>query len=723
MNLWQRVVDANRPGPPEHSLRFRAATTAAVAVAVAACHAQGELSTPVAVGTLVATLAGNVLSYRTRQRPWPVVKPLLAVCVLGGFAWFLLTVNRTATPGDVASVEAPLATLFCWVLATHAFDVPSRRDVAYSLAGSAALVALAAAQSVDAGFALFVALWVLCVLVALVSMWQSMASVTGAPWGLLGGSVATTAAVALGLLVVLPAPQVATSLVFPSSSTGDAPVTSPSHLTDGNPTTPARSAAPSGRLGVGGYLGFARSLDTADRVALGNQVVLRVRASRPGYWVGQTYDTWSGRSWSETGGNGSRLRVLTGGSPYAIPVAGDAQAPLAANTTDVDTFYLAESGPNLVFHTENASRVYLDTPRLFLSADGTIVSSSSMAAGTVYTVVSEDNTATPAQLRSASPGGPEPVTSLTAAQEARYLQLPHPYRRVSALAHRIAGGRDRYDAVVSLERWMGTHIHYSTNIPPLPAGVDAVDSFLFRTRVGYCEQISTALTVMLRTLGIPAREAVGYVPGSYNPVTDLYDVRAKDAHAWVQVWFPGYGWQSFDPTARVPLANPSPGAVLATGLDHLAGRLPWVPIGGALVATGVVLAAVRLARRRPPTWAHRVVHDLERAGQRVLAPRATGETLVAYADRLAEALGPPGAGVPAAARSVERSIFGGETPRPAEVAAATAAARSARRVAARSARQGAARAARQAPAHGLSGGRAPGPRRRRPRRRPEDGTA
>ena len=93
--------------------------------------------------------------------------------------------------------------------------------------------------------------------------------------------------------------------------------------------------------------------------------------------------------------------------------------------------------------------------------------------------------------------------------------------------------------------------------------------FLFGNRRGYCEQISTSLTVMLRTLGVPAREATGYVPGPYNPLTDLYEVQAKDAHAWVQVWFPGYGWQSFDPTADVPLANPSP----ANGLAHDAGRV------------------------------------------------------------------------------------------------------------------------------------------------------
>ncbi len=697
MSLWQRVVDANRPGPPEHSVRFRAATTAAVAVAIAACHAQGELSAPVAAGALLATVVGNVLSYRTRERPWPAVKPLLAVCVLAGFGWFLLTVTRTATPGDVASVEAPLATLFCWVLGTHAFDVPSRRDVAYSLAGSAALMAVAAAQSVDVAFAGFVALWAGCVLVGLVSMWQSMASVTGAPWGLLGGSVLTTGVVALGLLVALPAPHVSASLAFPSSSGGDAPVTSPSHLTDGSPSRPARAASPSGRLGVGGYLGFARSLDTADRVALGNRLVLRVRASRPGYWVGQTYDTWNGRSWSETGpgGVGGSVRVLGGGSPYAVPVAEDALAPLAANPTDVETFYLAESGPNLVFHTENATRVYIDTPRLFLAGDGTIVSASSMGAGTVYTVVSQDVTATAAQLRAAGTGSSLAATSLTPAERARYLQLPRPYRRAAALAQQVAGGRDPYDAVAALERWMTTHVRYSTDIPPLPAGADAVDSFLFGARVGYCEQISTALTVMLRTLGIPAREAVGYVPGSYNPVTDLYDVRAKDAHAWVQVWFPGYGWQSFDPTADVPLANPSPGAVLVDGLGHLAGRLPWAPIGGAIAVVVMGLAAVRVVRARPPTWAHRVVSDLERAGHRALVPRGTGETLAAFARRLAEALGPPGAGLPAAVRTVERAAFGGHAPGPDEVAAATAAARAARRGARRAVTPGRGRALRR----------------------------
>ena len=135
--------------------------------------------------------------------------------------------------------------------------------------------------------------------------------------------------------------------------------------------------------------------------------------------------------------------------------------------------------------------------------------------------------------------------------------------------------------------------------------------------LGYCEQISTATVVMLRSLGIPAREAVGYVPGSYNPITDLYDVQAKDAHAWVQVWFPGYGWQNFDPTADVPLANPSPG--FGAGRHRRARPAPTsrgFPSAWSVAVVAAVVEVRRRRRRRPPTWAHQVAADLARGGAR-----------------------------------------------------------------------------------------------------------
>ena len=141
-----------------------------------------------AVFAVVATVVGNALSYWRRERPWPLVKPILAVCAIGGFVWFIATVSHTATPGDISTVEGPLAVLFAWVLCTHAFDVPARRDVAYSLAGSAALMAVAAAQSVDLSLGVYVVAWAACGVWGLVAMWQSMSGTRGVPWLTLGAA-------------------------------------------------------------------------------------------------------------------------------------------------------------------------------------------------------------------------------------------------------------------------------------------------------------------------------------------------------------------------------------------------------------------------------------------------------------------------------------------------------------------------------------------------------
>ena len=690
MTLWQRVVQANRPGPPEHSIPFRIASAAAVCVAAAACWSQGELSAAMCLFTIAATVVGNVVSYRQRAHPWPAVKPVLAACAVGGFVWFIATVTHDATPGDITTVEAPLAVLFAWVLSTHAFDVPARKDVAYSLAGSAALLAVAAAQSVDLSLAGYVIAWAACGVFGLVAMWQSIAEIHGIPWRAIATSAIAVVLVGVALVAVLPAPRVSASLIFPSSSVGSN-VTTPSNLTDGSASLPAHAASPRGRTGVGGYLGFAKSLDTGARTTLGNQVVMRVRASRPNFWVGETFDEWNGQSWLQAANpaKGPAVPELPPGSPFTIAPTADEAGAQVGGPLDVQTFYLAQSGPNLVFHADEAERVYIESRTLLLPGDGTIVSSTSMGAGTIYTVVSDDSEATGAELRQATLPGQGPLAGSSLApfldpnERTHDLQLPHPYPQVAALARQITAGAATsansgprtYDRVEAIESWMSSHVRYTTDIPPLPPGADAVDSFLFGSREGYCEQISTATVIMLRSLGIPAREAVGYVPGSYNPITDLYDVEAKDAHAWVQVWFPGYGWQDFDPTAVVPLANPAPGSVIAHAVARSLAGLPWIPIGAVvlLIAAGWVL--VRRRSHRPPTWAHQVASDLARGGAKRGLPRRAGETFTAYGERLARADPADHDALLANTALVERLTYGGIEPTAVERADALAFAR------------------------------------------------
>ena len=379
---------------------------------------------------------------------------------------------------------------------------------------------------------------------------------------------------------------------------------------------------------------------------------MQVRAERPSFWVGETFDTWDGQSWAASK---RASRPLSDGSPFVLPASlGD--VPLGV--PDLQTFYVAGSTADLVFHADSATQLWFPTQRVFYSSDGTIVSPIGLGSGSVYTVESAVTTPTFAELRHDTS-----TQSLPPEAQQQYLQLPHSYPRVLALARSItAGDTTTSDKVRSLMAWIGSHTHYALDIPPLPAGADTVDEFLFGNRVGFCEQISTSLAVMLRSLGIPTREAVGYVPGSYNPITDLWQVRADDAHAWVQVWFPGYGWQSFDPTAAVPFANPSPGTTALKDVAAALRRVPWVPVAAVVAAAGLVAVMLRWRRSRPATWAERVARSVERAGRRAGRPRRPSETLGEYATTLDSLAGGGSATWGPLATSVEASVYGGEEP-------------------------------------------------------------
>jgi len=194
----------------------------------------------------------------------------------------------------------------------------------------------------------------------------------------------------------------------------------------------------------------------------------------------------------------------------------------------------------------------------------------------------------------------------------RYLEVPGSTTpETVALANELAADAgSTYDVVLAYDAWLSANVEYDLNAPLPAAGEDAVHDFLFDSQLGFCEQIASALTIMLRTQGVPARLATGYVPGTRDEVAGVFEVRASDAHAWVEVWFPETGWQAFDPTASVPLAadaeSGSVGGDLAGALGDAIGEHP---IRLALFAGGafaVVLAAqltrLTVERRRRGRW-------------------------------------------------------------------------------------------------------------------------
>ncbi len=172
------------------------------------------------------------------------------------------------------------------------------------------------------------------------------------------------------------------------------------------------------------------------------------------------------------------------------------------------------------------------------------------ADGASYDVTSLTSTADPDALMGAGVDYPEWVTD-------RYLQLGDTVTPETVdLALQIAAeGTSPYEQAVLIEHWLRENIVYDERVEAPPEDADVVDYVLFDNRRGYCEHYSSSMTVMMRALGVPARTVVGYYPGDFDQSRDGFVYRQLNAHAWTEVFFPGYGWIPFEPTANRPLSD------------------------------------------------------------------------------------------------------------------------------------------------------------------------
>jgi len=178
-----------------------------------------------------------------------------------------------------------------------------------------------------------------------------------------------------------------------------------------------------------------------------------------------------------------------------------------------------------------------------------------------------------------SPVAPPPPEELRAAQrgytpsDRYYLQLPRLDDRVGALADSLTAGLEsRYDRAVAIQRWLQS-FDYTRELPAT-AGEATLPHFLFERRAGHCEYFSTAMVVLLRNLGIQARNVNGFLGGQWSQFGNYLVVTQNEAHSWVEVWFPGYGWVTFDPTPAGAASTAAfgswfwPGRIFFDGLQH-----------------------------------------------------------------------------------------------------------------------------------------------------------
>lgn len=292
-------------------------------------------------------------------------------------------------------------------------------------------------------------------------------------------------------------------------------------------------------------------------IQLGDNPVMSVAAPAGPryYWKSRIFDTYavaSGGLGSWTGNRASRQVIDTVGTVlnYA-DLTGAGRLDVEQRFTMLVTTRLLYAAPQIaVLRTpvemeyDPISGGYVD-PAIFRTVKP-------LAKSERYTVKSSISKATAPELRGAGTAYPDWVV--------RYnLQLPPELSgRVRDLAAQLTAGLPTpYDKAKALERYLRETIVYEETPKAIPAGRELVDFVLFESREGYCTYYATAMVMMLRSQGIPARMAAGFAAGLYDQNQASYLVRDRDAHTWVEVYFPGYGWVEFEPTAaQLPLERP-----------------------------------------------------------------------------------------------------------------------------------------------------------------------
>ncbi len=294
------------------------------------------------------------------------------------------------------------------------------------------------------------------------------------------------------------------------------------------------------------------SLQLGGAIKLGDQTVFLVSApqGRRYYWRSRVFDNYDHGRWTSA----ADTRLTDPSSPLTIQ--NETYLP-GARVPVQQTFTMGLSASRLVYTAPQPLSVDLSTrtdlkyvPDPGTGAQDMLVSvirpAQVLYSGDSYTATSLMDNATAAQLRAASTDYPQYIKDIYGSY------VPSVTGRTIELASEIvqrANAQTPYDKAKAIETWLRSNMVYNESIPEPPEGQDPVDWFLFSIKQGYCNYYASAMVVMLRTMGIPARMAAGFAEGTWNDQEQAFVVQERDAHTWVEVYFPGYGWIEFEPTA------------------------------------------------------------------------------------------------------------------------------------------------------------------------------
>jgi transglutaminase-like putative cysteine protease len=581
-SLPPRLVGATAPPEVENSILLRLLVQVLVTLGISSMAVAAAGVTDASGWNLLAiplSALGAWFSWKRRRHRNVAVKFFIAIGMLTALAAFF---NRLlAQPGDTRIV---LAELLIQLQVLHSFDLPRRKDLGYSMMIGLILLGVAATISQTLAFAPLLVLFLAVAIPVLMLDYQSRLELQGLSLGPLRspgtirrlvGILALT--LGLGMLIFLFLPRLPGYQIqnFPVSSTIDAgeDFSGQTIINPGYGEGENGAGSDQGFGGGGGaaqiqesskltgpgvvdttsYYGFNRIMNQNLRGEMTPQVVMRVRSQAAGFFRALAFDHYNGQGWEIS--RNEDVDILSR-SPFSHRILLP-RLPILGETREVvQTYTLVTNFPNLIPSLYQPEALYFPTREIAIDPEGGLRSPVGLAAGLTYTVVSDvpyrDRTA----LGQAS-------TQYSAEIKQHYLQVPDPIRdRVRAQAEALLANSptpltNPYEKSLFLAQALKQRYSLQPEIPFFSSEQDLVEAFLFTTAGGYPDHFATVLTVMLRSIGIPARVVTGFGPGEFNPFTGFYIIRNTDAYALTEVFFPQCGWFGFDPIPGHELLPPS----------------------------------------------------------------------------------------------------------------------------------------------------------------------
>jgi transglutaminase-like putative cysteine protease len=311
--------------------------------------------------------------------------------------------------------------------------------------------------------------------------------------------------------------------------------------------------------------------------------VLQVTSSKEMYWKAATLDTFLIDHWQLS----SQSRVVgtsTGGSLDVPPDTLPLQETVNTHLVDVSVKVSGLADDHLIGAAQPVRWTLPDGTESLLDDNGTVTTLTDVPRNSKYSVTVYDANPTVAQLNGAGAKFPRGIRNGIVVGNVTIPPFPQQLptdvhvldpalMQASVQAWRkskASAATSEYEAVYALEHYFRNAPFRYTLTPNLSGGEPALAEFMLRSHAGYCQMFSGAMALVLRMHGIPARVAVGFTPGKLHG-TDTYDVNDRDAHAWVEAYFPGWGWIPFEPT---------PGSHLPTDTSSSNPKFAAITTGG-----------------------------------------------------------------------------------------------------------------------------------------------